>query len=171
MSFSCELPLFSSNGHQNDNKKVDLEIISRETVKPTSPTPHRLRTYNLSLLDQWMFDVYSPLALFIPNTDKASVYHVVTKRSKHLKESLSHILTQFYPIAGEVKDNLYIECNDKGVYYIEARVNQTLEDFLCQSDDEKVRELNPETPRTAESSIGNYVIGIQVSFNLIIISS
>lgn len=153
----------SSNGHQNDNKKVDLEIISRETVKPTSPTPHHLRTYNLSLLDQWMFDVYSPLALFIPNTDKASVYDVVTKRSKHLKESLSHILTQFYPIGGEVKDNLYIECNDKGVYYIEARVNQTLEDFLCQPDDEKVRELNPGTPRTAESSIGNYVIGIQVN--------
>ncbi|GKG60048.1 vinorine synthase-like protein, partial [Tanacetum coccineum] len=75
-----------------------------------------------------------------------------------LKESLSHILTQFYPIAGEVKDSLQSECNDKGVYYIEARVNQTLEDFLSYPDDEKVRALNPESPRTVESSIGNFVI-------------
>ncbi|GJU32740.1 putative vinorine synthase [Tanacetum coccineum] len=186
-------------------------------------------------------------------SNKASLNDVITKRSKHLKESLSHILTQFYPIAGEVKDSLQIvensqssssslsetaigaqvlplfywhaknsvvfflghpcsfldgfvvflvkhrigvvtgskvsslirhlfllqiasmvafkktqdslqiECNDKGVYYIEARVNQTLEDFLSYPDDEKVRALNPESPRTVETSIGNFVIGIQVN--------
>nr|GEW58468.1 vinorine synthase-like [Tanacetum cinerariifolium] len=97
------------------------------------------------------------------NIKKASLNDVITKRSKHLKESLSHILTQFYPIAGEVKDSLQIECNDKGVYYIESPVNQTLEDFLSYPDDEKVRALNPESPRTVESSIGNFVIGIQVN--------
>ncbi|GJX16127.1 transferase, chloramphenicol acetyltransferase-like domain protein [Tanacetum coccineum] len=107
-------------------------------------------------------DTYTPLILFIPNSDKASVNDMITKRSKHLKESISHILTQLYPIAGEVKDSLQIECNDKGAYYIKARVNQTLEDFLSNPDDEKVRALNPESPRTVESSIENFVIGIQI---------
>ncbi|GJY46914.1 transferase, chloramphenicol acetyltransferase-like domain protein [Tanacetum coccineum] len=117
------------NKHESNIKKVDLEIITRSIVKPASPTPHHLKHLKLSILDQILLDTYTPLILFIPNSDKASVNDVITKRSKHLKESLSHILTQFYPIAGEVKDNLQIECNDKGVYYIEARVNQTLEDF------------------------------------------
>ncbi|KAI7729390.1 hypothetical protein M8C21_006348, partial [Ambrosia artemisiifolia] len=147
----------------NDVKKVDLQIISRESIGPSSPTPHHLRTFNLSIIDQFMYDVYTPLTLFIPNTDKASVSDVVTKRSKHLKESLSKVLTRFYPLAGKFKDNLHIECNDEGIFYTEARVSQTLQDFLSHPDDERVRELMPEKPYTEESSIGNYVIGIQVN--------
>ncbi|KAJ0735149.1 putative vinorine synthase [Helianthus annuus] len=147
-------------------KNVDLEIISRETIKPTSPTPNNLRTFKLSILDQYMFDIYTPMIVFFPNTDNTSVKDVVTKRSKHLKETLAKILTRFYPFAGKVKDNLQIECNDEGIYYIEARVNQKLNDFICHPDDEKVRELIPESPCTVESSIGNYVIGIQVNFFL-----
>ncbi|KAI3829436.1 hypothetical protein L1987_03560 [Smallanthus sonchifolius] len=148
---------------ENDVKKVDLEIISREIIKPSSPTPHHLKTFKLSMIDQLMLDVYTPLTLFLPNTDKASVTDVVTKRSKHLKETLSEILTRFYPVAGKVKDNFRVECNDEGVYYTEARVNQTLEDFLGHPDDERVRGLLPEKPFTEESSIGNYVMGIQVN--------
>ncbi|KAM0064868.1 putative vinorine synthase [Helianthus debilis subsp. tardiflorus] len=147
-------------------KHVDLEIISRETIKPSSPTPHNLRTFKLSILDQYMFDIYTPMIVFFPNTDNTSVKDVVTKRSKHLKETLAKILTRFYPFAGKVKDNLQIECNDEGIYYIEARVNQKLNDFLCHPEDEKVRGLIPESPCTVESSTGNYVIGIQVNFFL-----
>ncbi|KAK1427886.1 hypothetical protein QVD17_16602 [Tagetes erecta] len=147
-----------------DVKKVDLEIISRETIKPSAPTPHHLRNFNLSIIDQFMYDVYVPLIVFFPNTNQASnVTNVVTKRSKHLKESLSKILTRFYPFAGKFKSNMQIECNDEGVYYSEARVNQTLEDFLDLPDDERLRELMPEKPYTKETSIGNYVIGVQVN--------
>lgn len=115
-----------------------------------------------------MFDVYTPVVLFFPNSDNASFVDVVTKRSKHLKESLSKLLTRFYPLAGKVKDNLQIECNDEGINYIEAKVKLTLQDFLCHPDDERVRELMPESPCTAESSTGNYVIGIQVLILLVI---
>ncbi|KAI7756991.1 hypothetical protein M8C21_002978 [Ambrosia artemisiifolia] len=156
----------NDNKHKVDVKNVDLEIISRETIKPSSPTPHHLRAFKLSIIDQYMYDVYIPLILFLPNTDNASVKDVVTKRSKHLKETLSQILTRFYPLAGKVKDNLQIECNDDGIYYVEARVNQKLQDFLRHPDDEKVRELLPESPCTAQSSIGNYVVGIQVNIFL-----
>ncbi|PWA42578.1 transferase, Chloramphenicol acetyltransferase-like domain protein [Artemisia annua] len=149
----------------NDNniKKVDLEIISKDIIKPSNPTLQHLRNFSLSIIDQLMYDVYTPLIFFFPNTDKGSVKEVITKRSKYLKETLSQILTQFYPLAGEIKDNSYIDCNDKGAYFVEARVNQMLEDFIRQPDDHKVRELIPETPSTTESSKGNYVMGIQVN--------
>ncbi|GJR19370.1 vinorine synthase-like protein [Tanacetum coccineum] len=153
----------NENTQENNIQKVDLEVISRETIKPTSPTPHHLRTFNLSIIDNIVFDVYTPLILFLPNTNKASVTDVVTKRSKHLKEALSQTLTQFYPVAGKIMDNLHIKCNDEGVYYKETRVNQALNDFLSDPDDPKVRELIPEHPRTSESSVGNFLLGVQVN--------
>ncbi|XP_076882771.1 epi-neemfruitin B 7-O-acetyltransferse L7AT-like [Bidens hawaiensis] len=148
---------------QNEVKKVDIEIISRETIKPSSPTPEHLRTYNFCIIDQYMYDIYTPLILFLPNTDKASVTDVLTKRSKHLKEALSKILTRFYPVAGKVKDNLRIECNDEGISYTEARVNETLQDFLDHPDDERVRGLIPESFFSIESLKGNCLLGIQVN--------
>ncbi|KAJ9566848.1 hypothetical protein OSB04_002814 [Centaurea solstitialis] len=153
-----------SDQHEStNNKKMDLEIISRETIKPSFPTPHRLRTFNFSMIDQIIYDCYTPLVLFLPNNNKATVNDVVTKRSKRLKETLSEILTRFYPVAGEVKDNFHIECNDKGVHFVIARVNQTLEDFLVHPDDQKVRELIPDNFGTLQSSIRNYLAGIQVN--------
>ncbi|GJX73459.1 ulp1 protease family, C-terminal catalytic domain-containing protein [Tanacetum coccineum] len=151
--------LMNENTQENNIQKVDLEVISRETIKSTSPTPHHQRTFNLSIIDNILFDVYTPLILFLPNTNKASVTDVVTKRSKHLNEALSQILTQFYPLARKIMDNLHIECNDEGVYYKETRVNQALNDFLSEPDDPKVRELMPEHPRTSESSVGNFLLG------------
>nr|GEU72881.1 hypothetical protein [Tanacetum cinerariifolium] len=50
----------------------------------------------------------------------------------------------------EVKNNLHIECNDKGVNFIEARINQSLKEFLHQPHDEKVRELVSNSPRVDE---------------------
>nr|GEU72879.1 vinorine synthase-like [Tanacetum cinerariifolium] len=147
----------------NDNfeKKVNLAITYNciETIKPASQTPYDLRTFNLSIIDQWFHDCYPTLILFFPNKKVASVTDVI----KNLKESLSQILTRFYPIAGEVKNNLHIECNDKGVNFLEARVNQSLKEFLRHPDDEKVRELVPNSPRIGEPSIGNYVMGVQVN--------
>ncbi|KAJ0955838.1 putative vinorine synthase [Helianthus annuus] len=156
------LRLSNTNKTEDNIKDVDLEIFSTETIKPFSPTPHHRRTFNLSIIDQCMYDVYSPWILFFPNTNKESVTDVA-KRSKRLKESLSEILTRFYPLAGRLKDNLQIVCNDEGIYYTEARVNQTLQDFLRHPDDEKVKGLMPKTPGITESSIGNYVMGIQVN--------
>uniref|UniRef100_UPI001CB97FA1 vinorine synthase-like n=1 Tax=Erigeron canadensis TaxID=72917 RepID=UPI001CB97FA1 len=147
------------NKNTNNYKKVDLEITSIETIKPISPTPHHLRNFNLSIIDQYYYDCYTPLSLFFPKNNKFSADDIV----KHLKKTLSEILTPFYPLAGEIKDNLRIECNDKGVYFIEAQVNQSLNEFLLSPDDENVRELTPSSPSSLESSIGNYLIGVQVN--------
>ncbi|GJS05984.1 vinorine synthase-like protein [Tanacetum coccineum] len=79
---------------ENNTRTVDLEIISTERIKPASPTSRHLRTFNLSAIDQLM----------------------------RLKESLSKLLTDYYPFAGEITDNLYIEYNDKGVNFAWAAV-------------------------------------------------
>ncbi|KAL7244684.1 hypothetical protein ACSBR2_000120 [Camellia fascicularis] len=107
---------------------MEVEIISRETIKPSSLTPPHLRTYKLSLLHQFIPSNHVPIVLFYPMLDNDHV-HVT---SQLLKKSLSKALTRFYPLAGKVRDALTIDFNDEGAFYVEARVKCLLSDFLTQ---------------------------------------
>ncbi|KAF8040713.1 hypothetical protein BT93_B2824 [Corymbia citriodora subsp. variegata] len=51
------------------------------------------------------------------------------KRSR-IKRSFAEALAKFYPLAGRVRDNLYVDCNDEGALYVEARVRCELSDIL-----------------------------------------
>ncbi|KAI3700463.1 hypothetical protein L2E82_45093 [Cichorium intybus] len=137
---------------ENNTKLVDLEIISSGNIKPAYPTPDHLRTFNLSIIDQLFFDSDTPTILFLPNTNNTCLSDVIRIRSGRVKESLSELLTLYYHFSGEIMDNFHIKCNDRGVYFVEARVNQTLEEFLHQPEDEKVKELIPKHPTTKETS-------------------
>jgi shikimate O-hydroxycinnamoyltransferase len=121
--------------------KVNVEVICNETIKPSSPTPHYLRHYKLSFLDQISPPVFMPLVLFYPKEDCTNLTNL--EQSIRIKKSLSEALTRFYPLAGRVKDNLYIDCNDEGVYYVEAKANCQLHEFL---DDPIPAELNKFLP-------------------------
>lgn len=106
--------------------EIEVEVISAETIKPSSPTSHHLRHYPLSFLDQLSPPVFMPLILF---------YHKDTalsneERADLMKRSLSITLTRFYPLAGRVKNNNHIDCNDEGVHYVQARVNCNLDHVL-----------------------------------------
>ncbi|KAF9588560.1 hypothetical protein IFM89_013412 [Coptis chinensis] len=50
-----------------------VEVISKETIKPSSPTLFHLRTFKLSLIDQYAFPVYVPLVLFYSAKGKYDV--------------------------------------------------------------------------------------------------
>lgn len=135
-----------------ESEMMKFEVVRSETVKPSSPTPHYLKHFKLSLLDQLAPLAYEPLVLFYPYND-----HDVTfkpeKRSLWMKKSLSETLTRFYPFAGRIKDNISIECNDDGVDYVDARVHGLLSTLLAQPDAEALRQLLPieiESPK-AES--------------------
>lgn len=108
--------------------KVELEVISKETIKPSSPTPDHLRHHQFSFLDQIAPPVFMPLIIFYPAETHTNLTH--TAKSDHLKKSLSETLTHFYPLAGRVKDNSYVDCNDEGVHYFEAKVKGELSDFM-----------------------------------------
>lgn len=80
--------------------KMDMkvQIISKEAIKPSTSTPPHLKTYKLSLFDQLAPPVYIPIILFYSAAGENS-----SRKSVHLKNSLSKTLTKFYPFAGRVK--------------------------------------------------------------------
>ncbi|KAM0056710.1 putative vinorine synthase [Helianthus debilis subsp. tardiflorus] len=75
-------------------------IISREIIKPSSPTPSHLQTYNLSWIDQGIPHIYIPLILFYPNKEDCSL--TADDKARKMKNSLSQSLTQYYPFAGRL---------------------------------------------------------------------
>jgi shikimate O-hydroxycinnamoyltransferase len=101
--------------------KVDVQLISSDTIKPSSSTPEHLRHHTLSFIDQITPSIFMPLLLFYP-TDIGHVAHLSNEeRQTRIKESLAEALTRFYPLAGRIKDNFHVDCNDEGVHYVEAK--------------------------------------------------
>ncbi|KAE8023617.1 hypothetical protein FH972_009292 [Carpinus fangiana] len=139
--------------------KVDIEIISKEIITPSSPTPHHLRHYQLSFLDQIAPPVFMPLFLFFP---KQASNNLITnlEQSNRLKKSLSEALTRFYPLAGQVKDSVYIDCNDEGVYYVEAEAKSQLVEFL---QDPIPAEINKFLPFELDD-VNEFPLVVQVTF-------
>lgn len=120
-------------------RALKVEVLSREIIKPSHPTPHHLRNFKLSLLDQIIYSLYI-CTCFLYKVNK----NVKADRiSQRLKSSLSETLTKFYPFAGRVKDDFSIECNDEGVEFIEGRVNGFLSEYLQNPDQKLLTEFQP----------------------------
>ncbi|XP_021902545.1 BAHD acyltransferase BIA1-like [Carica papaya] len=151
---------------------MEVEIISQENIKPSSPTPQHLRLFKLSLLDQFLPSSYIPLLLFYDFSKNGSHctnnhlhhQHSTLERLQLLKKSLSETLTLFYPLAGKMKDYCSIDCDDEGANFLEARVNCTLHQFLSEPDLLLLHKFLPCQPFLLRGSIaGAYVTNIQVN--------
>ncbi|KAI7992370.1 (13S,14R)-1,13-dihydroxy-N-methylcanadine 13-O-acetyltransferase AT1 [Camellia lanceoleosa] len=139
--------------------EIKVEVISRETIKPSSPTPHHLRTHKLSSRDQRATFLYSSVVIFYaPSAIHAisggggggdgdkydDLFHDISQR---LKVSLSETLTHFYPLAGRLKNNLSVDCNDEGIDFFEARViNCGVSDILERPSVQGMVPLAPPEP-------------------------
>ncbi|KAK8977606.1 hypothetical protein V6N11_013391 [Hibiscus sabdariffa] len=77
-------------------------------IKPSSSKLHLLKPFKLSLLDQLSPKTYSSIILFYTKPGDSHF-------SDQLKQSLSKALTQFYPVSGRLKNNLFITDYDDGV--------------------------------------------------------
>ncbi|XAR74028.1 Vinorine synthase [Bertholletia excelsa] len=119
-------------------RDMKVEVTARETIKPISSTPDHLRIFKISLIDQFNPPVNTPVVLFWAGDGS----HVAGK-AQILKESLSKVLCHFYPLAGRLKDNLFIDCTDEGAEFQEARVNCPLSEFLMQPDWETLSHFFP----------------------------
>jgi shikimate O-hydroxycinnamoyltransferase len=109
--------------------KVDVQLISSDTIKPSSSTPEHLRHHTLSFFDQITPSIFMPLLLFY--TRDVGVAHLSNEeRQTRIKKSLSEALTRFYPLAGRIKDKFHVDCNDEGVHYVEAKATCKLSEFL-----------------------------------------
>ncbi|KAH1121475.1 hypothetical protein J1N35_004635 [Gossypium stocksii] len=160
-----------------------VEIMFKESIKPSCPTPYHLRTYKHSLLDQLMPSAYVPMIFFYsPINSDSNHMNIVGERLERLKQSLSETLIIFYPFAGTIKDGLYIDCNDNGVQYVEAKVSCCLSEILSNPDILMIRKLLPSNISRLESSdaeipvamiqvnilkCGGIVIGTQTSHKII----
>ncbi|TMW88468.1 hypothetical protein EJD97_018538 [Solanum chilense] len=107
---------------------MEIIILSKEKVKPSTPTPPHLRNHKLCLIDQ-----------LVPGNCITPIFFYKNNIDNRLKKSLSETLTLFYPLAGELNsedDSTFVKCNDNGVLYVEACVK----DSVCL--DEFIRNLD-----------------------------
>ncbi|XP_028052023.1 salutaridinol 7-O-acetyltransferase-like [Camellia sinensis] len=100
---------------------MEVELISKEIIKPSSSTPPHLRNMKLSLFDQGGGLSHVPIILYYTKRD--ANFNINEKVINQLKDSLSKTLALFYPLAGRVKDRFSIDCNDEGVLFSTTRVN------------------------------------------------
>ncbi|KAG2683240.1 hypothetical protein I3760_10G023900 [Carya illinoinensis] len=121
---------------------MEVDILSKEIIRPSSPAVHHLKSTKLSLLDQLTPTTYAPLILFYPN--KTHPHFTTPKNlSAHLKYSLSETLNRFYPFSGRNKNNFFIDHYDEGVPYNEARVRCRMFDFFQHPETESLNQFLP----------------------------
>ncbi|CAK9322225.1 unnamed protein product [Citrullus colocynthis] len=119
---------------------MELEIVSKETIKPKSSTLPELKNVPLSLFDQQAPYMYIHLLYFYHN-------HNINDSNRSwqlLKDSLSKVLTFYYPFAGRLRDGgNSIDCNDMGAIVSEAKLQCSLSEFMnnFNSECEKILKL------------------------------
>uniref|UniRef100_A0A5B7BXQ8 Putative vinorine synthase n=1 Tax=Davidia involucrata TaxID=16924 RepID=A0A5B7BXQ8_DAVIN len=143
---------------------MKIEIISRETIKPSSPTPHHLRIYKLSLLDQVAPLIYAPIVLFYsaPPEFNSNMIHCITIYD-HLKKTLSETLSHFYPLAGRIKHDDYVDCNDDGVTYVKARANFEVSKIIRNPEMNLLQQFLPFNPYDVRSDKEHTTMAVQVN--------
>lgn len=140
------------------NMKID--VVSKELIRPSSPTPTHLRDFELSFIDERIPHSYTPLILYYKFDGDASNI----QRSEKLKTSLSDALVEFYPLAGRMNSQALLECNDLGVLYVEANADAVmLDDVVKSMDSEMLDEFVPFKNNGLVSS-AQPMLAVQVSF-------
>ncbi|XP_057416026.1 stemmadenine O-acetyltransferase-like [Lotus japonicus] len=143
--------------------KMEMELISRETITPSEPTPLHLRIYPLSFIDQIIQRNYIPSLFFYQPNKLAQECHQRSKISE-LKKSLSQVLSKYYPFAGSLRDELSIECNDQGVSFLVTKITGTKLSTILQNPNETL--LNPLFPDELQweaMSSGGSIVAIQIN--------
>ncbi|KAK1421036.1 hypothetical protein QVD17_23089 [Tagetes erecta] len=141
-------------------------IFSREIIKPSSPTPSHLKTYNLSQLDQFVPHVYTPLILFYPNNKTCTL--TADDKARELKKSLSQSLTRYYPFAGRLHTPTatYVDCNDEGVVFVEAKNDTHLSKFqrmINEQDDDTFHQLFADAMVWQNTPHATSLVGVQLT--------
>ncbi|KAL1366624.1 hypothetical protein AAHE18_03G373200 [Arachis hypogaea] len=138
-----------------------MELIYKETVKPSSPTPPHLKTYPLSFMDVKTTPNYVPLLYFY-----RSNHQLLESTVAMLKKSLSEALSLYYPIAGRFRDQVAIHCNDQGVPLLIATIKRNLSHILNNPTHANLLSLFPQNlPWSAmQNPRDDAILAIQINF-------
>ncbi|KAL5546714.1 hypothetical protein UlMin_006401 [Ulmus minor] len=143
--------------------EMKVEIITRKTIKPSSPTSKNNRTLKLSIIDK-SFSTYSPMIFFYTSNTNTPFSFELQERSKSLQKSLSKTLVHFFPLAGRLQNNVSIDCNDEGAYFVEAHIKCNLLDFLNQPNSKLLNHLLPiNDPQISKLPTNNVVLLLQLN--------
>nr|GMD52310.1 vinorine synthase-like [Ipomoea batatas] len=143
---------------------MKVEVRSKEIVRPSSPTPQSLKNYKLSFMDQLALNVKLPFVFFY-DSSVAYSHDRHTNTIDELKKSLSKTLSLMYPLAGRVKeDKVTIECNDEGVEFIVADVDENMCYLLDNPEMEKIKQMIIPTGTVYEPRpVGKALLAVQVN--------
>lgn len=141
---------------------MKVNLVSEHVIRPSSPTPSHLRDYKLSFIDEIIPHSYFHIILYYSTGKKNNLQEI----SEGLRNSLSETLTDFYPLAGRIKGQTSIDCNDEGVRYSEAIVddNYRLSDLIEFPDVSVLDELIPCKSSGNVSPDTEELLVVQVSF-------
>ncbi|KAL3623280.1 hypothetical protein CASFOL_032096 [Castilleja foliolosa] len=116
------------------DNNTNVQIMSKELIKPSSPTPDHLKTLNLSFNDQIAAPVYISLLFFYEADEFKGLTQSTddhTQICHLLKQSLSNTLTIYYPLAGKIyPQNFTVDCNDSGIEFVVAQAKGHLKDII-----------------------------------------
>ncbi|KAI3839870.1 hypothetical protein MKW98_010175 [Papaver atlanticum] len=129
---------------------MKVELILKENIKPSCPTPSHLKSFKLSLLDQLAPSFYVPL---LRNDNSKRESGEIHDRCRVVKNSLAETLSNS------------IHCNDDGVDYFETKVSNCQLSQLIRHPNvyDRVRELLPCNPYPPEVSSANRPLSVQVN--------
>ncbi|KAH9610438.1 hypothetical protein KSS87_016284 [Heliosperma pusillum] len=104
-----------------------------ELVPPAGPTPHEFKELS-DIDDQDGLRFQIPVIHFYKNSDSPGGGSTRTRDpARVIKEALGKALVWYYPFAGRLREKegrkLVVECNGKGIMFIEADADVTLEQF------------------------------------------
>ena len=138
---------------------MEIELLSRETIKPSSPTPSHLKLYPLSFIDNIVSRNYVSL-LYFYNPNK-----IIDQNSKisQLRKSLSQLLSKYYHFAGRIKDKITIECNDQGVLFLVTKVKNKLSEILQNPTEKLLNPLFPDELQWKDMDWSASFIAIQIN--------
>ncbi|XP_051124065.1 stemmadenine O-acetyltransferase-like [Andrographis paniculata] len=135
---------------------LTIDILSKERIKPSCPTPDHLKRFNLCLLDQLIPADFAPIIIFYPpNNGDSITSSEVQGRLDILRSSLSEVLKQFYPLAGTIRDDVFVDCDDQGAYLTTAKVGCSLSEFLTSPDLKTLSRFLPCGLNTDETCVTN----------------
>ncbi|KAL3812777.1 hypothetical protein ACJIZ3_014045 [Penstemon smallii] len=138
-----------------------VNIVTTEMIKPPYPTPLHLKNLNLSFLDQNAPSFYFHVILYYEAYPLNDGSHNYAETSLKLKQSLSEALVTYYPLAGRIRDTCWVDCNDAGAEYLEARFPDIqLSDVIEKSEPERLNKYVPMVPRGGE----DIPLSVQVNF-------
>nr|AUG68795.1 acylsucrose acyltransferase 3 [Solanum pimpinellifolium] len=136
------------------------KMISRKMIKLLSPTPSSLRQHKLSFMDHINFPIHSPFAFFYPKIPQ----NYSNKISQILENSLSKVLSSYYPLAGKINNNYtYVDCNDTGAEYLNVRINCPMSQIINHPYNDAVDVVFPQDLPWSSSSLHRCPLVVQLS--------